>query len=119
MCWQCFPMPAPAGASDLRKRCASCSCPFFGNRDLSDLTATLIADCSNLDQMLSHYVPQLFASAMSTSVVAMCMFLADRIVMLDAGKVKQQGTPQELIEQGGFYRRMVKLQRESAGWRLG
>ena len=27
---------------------------FFGNRDLSDLTATMIADCSSLDQMFSH-----------------------------------------------------------------
>ena len=33
---------------------------FFGNRDLSDLTSTMIADCSSLDQMFSHYVPQLF-----------------------------------------------------------
>ena len=30
---------------------------FFGNRDLSDLTSTMISDCSNLDQMFSHYVP--------------------------------------------------------------
>ena len=35
---------------------------FFGQRDLSDLTSTMIADCSALDQMFSHYVPQLFAS---------------------------------------------------------
>ena len=28
---------------------------FFGNRDLSDLTSTMIADCSSLDQMFSHY----------------------------------------------------------------
>ena len=26
---------------------------FFGNRDLSDLTSTMIADCSSLDQMFS------------------------------------------------------------------
>ena len=32
---------------------------FFGNRDLSDLTATMISDCSSLDQMFSHYIPQL------------------------------------------------------------
>ena len=30
---------------------------FFGNRDLSDLTATMISDCSSLDQMFSHYIP--------------------------------------------------------------
>ena len=29
---------------------------FFGSRDLSDLTATMIADCSSLDQMFSHYI---------------------------------------------------------------
>ena len=27
---------------------------FFGNRDLSDLTSTMIADCSSLDQLFSH-----------------------------------------------------------------
>lgn len=47
---------------------------FFGNRDLSDLTATMISDCSSLDQMFSHYVPQLFASIFSTLVIGVCMF---------------------------------------------
>ena len=50
---------------------------FFGKRDLSDLTATMISDCSSLDQMFSHYIPQLFASILSTTVIAMCMFCAD------------------------------------------
>ena len=50
---------------------------FFGNRDLSDLTATMIADCSSLDQMFSHYVPQLFASVGSTLVIGVCMFACD------------------------------------------
>ena len=50
---------------------------FFGNRDLSDLTATMIADCSSLDQMFSHYIPQLFASILSTAVIGVCMFCWD------------------------------------------
>ena len=50
---------------------------FFGNRDLSDLTSTMIADCSSLDQMFSHYVPQLFASIGSTLVIGVAMFLCD------------------------------------------
>ena len=50
---------------------------FFGNRDLSDLTSTMIADCSSLDQMFSHYVPQLFASIFSTLVIGAAMFLCD------------------------------------------
>ena len=50
---------------------------FFGSRDLSDLTATMISDCSSLDQLFSHYVPQLFASLLSTLVIGVCMFLCD------------------------------------------
>ena len=47
---------------------------FFGARDLSDLTSTMIADCSALDQMFSHYIPQLFASILSTAFIGICMF---------------------------------------------
>lgn len=50
---------------------------FFGNRDLSDLTSTMIADCSSLDQMFSHYIPQLFASIFSTLVIGTAMFFCD------------------------------------------
>ncbi len=50
---------------------------FFGNRDLSDLTATMIADCSSLDQMFSHYIPQLFASVFSTVFIGICMLVFD------------------------------------------
>lgn len=44
---------------------------------------------------------------------------ADHIVVLEDGRVAQQGTPEELMKQGGLYRRMVELQSESACWRLG
>ena len=50
---------------------------FFGNRDLSDLTATMIADCSSLDQMFSHCIPQLFASIFSTLFIGVWMFCID------------------------------------------
>ena len=43
---------------------------------------------------------------------------ADHIVVLENGHVAQQGTPAELMEQGGLYRRMVELQRESARGKL-
>src|SRR5699024_807062 len=39
---------------------------------------------------------------------------ADHIVVLENGHVSQQGTPEELMKQGGLYRRMAELQRESA-----
>ena len=50
---------------------------FFGTRDLSDLTSTMIADCSSLDQMFSHYIPQLFASISPTVFIGVCMFCFD------------------------------------------
>ena len=43
---------------------------------------------------------------------------ADHIVVLENGHVSQQGTPEELMKQGGLYRRMAELQRESAQWKL-
>ena len=39
---------------------------------------------------------------------------ADHIVVLDNGRVAEQGTPAELMARGGLYRRMVELQSQSA-----
>ena len=44
---------------------------------------------------------------------------ADRIVVLENGRVAQQGSPAQLMQQGGLYRRMVELQNQSAHWQLG
>ena len=46
---------------------------------------------------------------------------ADHIVVLENGHVAEQGTPAELMERGGLYRRMVELQSEllqrTVSWR--
>ncbi len=44
---------------------------------------------------------------------------ADHIVVLERGRVAQQGTPEELMRKGGLYRRMTELQKETAQWELG
>ena len=44
---------------------------------------------------------------------------ADRIVVLAEGKVAEQGSPSELTAKRGLFYRMVELQRQSAGWKLG
>ena len=43
---------------------------------------------------------------------------ADHIVVLENSRVAEQGTPAELMEKGGLYRRMVELQSHSAQWQL-
>ena len=44
---------------------------------------------------------------------------ADKIVVLADGKVAEQGSPSELMAKRGLFYRMVELQRQSAGWKLG
>ena len=43
---------------------------------------------------------------------------ADHIVVLENGRVAEEGSPAQLMEKGGLYSRMVKLQNESARWTL-
>ena len=50
---------------------------FFGERNLSDLTSTVMEDCTQLEQTFSHAVPQLFASALSMLVIAVSLFCYD------------------------------------------
>ena len=50
---------------------------FFGKRDLSDLTTTIMADCTTLEQSFSHWIPEFFGSMISTVIVAVCLFIFD------------------------------------------
>ena len=50
---------------------------FFSRHELSTLTNALCSDTADLDQMFSHYIPQMAASAISTLVVALMMFIYD------------------------------------------
>ncbi len=43
---------------------------------------------------------------------------ADKIVVLENGRIRETGTPSELLAQGGLFARMVALQKESADWTL-
>ena len=48
---------------------------FFGEKDLSDLTSTIMDDCTDLEHTFSHSVPQLYAALISIGLVAVGMFL--------------------------------------------
>ena len=50
---------------------------YFGKKDLSDLTTTIMADCTTLEQSFSHWVPEFFGAMISTVLIAICLFVFD------------------------------------------
>ena len=50
---------------------------FFGKRDLADLTSTIMADCTFLEQSFSHFIPELFGSIISTLLISISLFFID------------------------------------------
>jgi ATP-binding cassette subfamily B protein len=50
---------------------------FFGKKDLSDLTSTIMADCSTLETASSHWIPELAGSIISTFIIALSLFFFD------------------------------------------
>jgi len=43
---------------------------------------------------------------------------ADRILVLENGKIAEQGTHSELLAQNGIYHNMWDLQQRSGGWKI-
>lgn len=43
---------------------------------------------------------------------------ADQILVVDGGRIVQQGTHEELLEQDGIYRRFVIAREQAVGWKL-
>ncbi len=43
---------------------------------------------------------------------------ADKIVVLDDGKIAEQGSPEELLAEDGLFKRMVDLQNLSEEWQI-
>ena len=50
---------------------------FFGKKDLADLTSTIMADCTFLEQSFSHFIPELVGSMISTTLIAIGLFIYD------------------------------------------
>lgn len=50
---------------------------FFGKKDLSDLTSTIMADCATMETASSHYIPELVGACISTALVAIGLFFFD------------------------------------------
>ena len=50
---------------------------FFGKKDLSDLTSTIMSDCAMMETASSHYIPELVGACISTTLVAIGLFFFD------------------------------------------
>lgn len=50
---------------------------FFGKKDLSDLTSTIMNDCAQMETASSHFIPELFGACISTALIAICLFFFD------------------------------------------
>ena len=50
---------------------------FFGKKDLSDLTSTIMNDCAQMETASSHFIPELFGACISTALIAIGLFFFD------------------------------------------
>ena len=48
---------------------------FFHERDLADLTSTIMGDCASFEHAFSHTVPQFFGALISTSIVCLVLLV--------------------------------------------
>ena len=47
---------------------------FFGKKDLSDLTNTIMSDCAMIETASSHWIPELVGALISTTIVVISLF---------------------------------------------
>ena len=47
---------------------------YFERKDLSDLSATIMGDCTDLEQVFSHAIPQFFGSIITLILMAIGLF---------------------------------------------
>lgn len=50
---------------------------FFAKKDLSDLTTTIMTDCTGIETAFSHYIPQLIGAVLSFMIVSIGLFFLD------------------------------------------
>ena len=48
---------------------------FFNERDLADLTSTIMGDCASFEHAFSHTVPQFYGALISTAIVCIVLLI--------------------------------------------
>lgn len=61
----------------LAERLRTLPLSFFGERDLADLTTTIMADSAFIEKAFSHFIPELIGALMSTVVILAGLLAAD------------------------------------------
>jgi len=62
---------------DVAERMRKLPLSFFNRKDLTELTTNIMGDCSTVEEMISHAVPQVFANAISIAIVSVLLFIYD------------------------------------------
>ena len=48
---------------------------YFGKKNISDLTTTIMSDCAQIETASSHWIPELIGALISTSLVGLSLFI--------------------------------------------
>lgn len=90
---------------------------------LKDAPIVLLDEATaSLDPENEAYIQQAIARLISGKTVIVIAHRlrtvadADKIIVLDNGELAQQGTHDELMQQGGLYKKLYTIQQESQGW---
>ena len=103
---------------------------FFGNRDLTDLTTTIMGDTETLEKAFSHFYPAMHGALISTALMKgkTVLMIAhrlstvrnmDRILVIRDGEIAEEGKHDELLEKGGVYAAMWEEYQKAAQWKVG
>lgn len=60
---------------DIANRLKKLPLSYFGKRDLTDIAATMMDDITLYEQIFSHSVPHIYATAISTTVISIMIFI--------------------------------------------
>ncbi|GMQ60684.1 ABC transporter ATP-binding protein [Vallitalea sediminicola] len=50
---------------------------FFNTRDLAEITTNIMGDCASIEMVLSHTLPQIIATGISTTIISICLLIID------------------------------------------
>lgn len=63
--------------TELAERLRKLPLSFFNRKDLTDLTTTIMADCTRMETVLSHLVPQLAGQIISITIIIAILLVFD------------------------------------------